>query len=141
MAMFSKNVQNILFTLAVLIILYGAYKALFPSQEGLTKKAALNTLKGMNKCKRRKFKKTKRCAKKICKRKNSGLDKDEFKLTFRKNNKGKKEYKCKKILTSGDDASGLSWLKCPRKGGAKLARDGCTKLLCKTSGKWLCLKR
>ena len=35
MSHFSKNVQNILFSLAVLIILYGAYKALFTINEGV----------------------------------------------------------------------------------------------------------
>ena len=42
MAIFSKKVQNILFTLAVLIILYGVYKALFTVQEGKYTKKKTN---------------------------------------------------------------------------------------------------
>jgi len=55
--MFSKNVQNILFTLAILIILYGAYKALFTVQEG--KKDGSRRRKSKRKSNKRKRKSNK----------------------------------------------------------------------------------
>ena len=54
MAMFSKNVQNILFYIAVLIILYGAYKAIANIHERAKGKNDLNEIKIMKQTKKEK---------------------------------------------------------------------------------------
>ena len=83
MAMFSKNVQNILFYVAVLIILYGAYKALFTVQEG--KRGCNKACKKKRKRKRKRTqKKRQRKAKKDCIKKRKTYKDVKFRLTKNK---------------------------------------------------------
>ena len=109
MTEYSNNIRNILFVLAVLIILYGAYKALFVTNEGLTIQQ-----KELKKkiCKKGK-KKSKKCVLLKCGIKNLKAKKTQFAVIkqgrrfrckkfckgntqFMLNSKSKKGYKCVK---------------------------------------------
>jgi hypothetical protein len=109
MTEYSNNIRNILFVLTVLIILYGAYKALFVTNEGLT--IQQKELKKII-CKKGKTK-SKKCVLLKCGIKNLKAKKTQFavikqgrsfkcikfckgKKRFKLKSKSKKGYKCVK---------------------------------------------
>ena len=108
MAIFRKmeTTYNILIALAILIILYGAYKALFSNVEGLSKKQT----KKCNKWEKKVSKKTNQLANIENKMNKGGLSKRKSKKFKRKGKKLKKqinkfEKKIKKKKCRGDTAS------------------------------------
>ena len=97
----SKNIQNILFILATLIILYGAYNALFITKEGI-KNEHITQKKKI--CRRGK-KTSKKCAFFKCKRRNKKKNKLQNVIVKkrRKYNASKKRwnhhFKCIRVCT------------------------------------------
>ena len=111
--MFRKNLHNILFAIALLIILYGAYRALFGTVEGLGKKQlgklCIKNKTEISKCGTRgldltnksvfkDFKKAIRAQKKICK---ADCKSDYDKLGYRSKRKCKQKLCRTKTVANG----------------------------------------